>query len=265
MHRPNDPQYIRTQYATSANLDARVALHVLYSTARENFHDWLFAHANLPEDARVLEVGCGSGAMWERVYANIPRSWNITLTDLSFGMVSTVKAKFQDARFTFAEADIEALPFVNTTFDGIFANHMLYHVPNLAQGLREMRRVLKPGGVLFAATNGKAHLSDLYAVVGEIQNQKVQAPSNYADAFGLENGAAPLAPYFTHIARDDFDDNLQVTQVEPLVAYLASGASFQSVTSNPVLLEAFRRRVQNEIDTRGAFHITKSAGLFVAR
>ena len=53
------------------------------------------------------------------------------------------------------------LPFEADTFDAVVANHMLYHVPDRAQALAEMQRVLKPGGQVYLATNGLAHLREL--------------------------------------------------------------------------------------------------------
>lgn len=260
----NAPEYVRQQYATSANLDARLALHQRYSAASENFHEWLFQQICLAANANILEVGCGSGTLWDRTSARIPQAWRITLTDLSFGMVSAVQAKLPAAQFRFAAAAATALPFPDSTFDGIFANHMLYHVPNLQNTLHELRRVLRPGGTLYAATNGATHLRELDELAADIQAKSIPEAHHYIDAFGLENGAGSLAPYFAHIERRDFPDALEVTDVEPLVAYIRSGALFDTIAQNPTYLAEFRRRVQSAIDTRGAFYITKSVGLFVA-
>jgi len=155
-----DTTFVKQQYATSANLDARIALHQNFSVASEHFHDWLFDHVHLPHHARVLEIGCGSGALWERVREKIPNSWNITLSDFSFDMVETARAKFQSP-VSSLQSDAQQLPFPSQSFDGIFANHMLYRIPDLTRALAEMRRVLKRGGTLYAATDGMGHMREL--------------------------------------------------------------------------------------------------------
>ena len=94
MSRSTDAAFVQEQYATSANLDARIALHEKFSTASEHFHDWYFKHVDLYH-ARVLEIGCGSGALWQRVYAKIPHAWNLTLTDYSFGMAAQTRHNLQ--------------------------------------------------------------------------------------------------------------------------------------------------------------------------
>jgi len=49
--------------------------------------------------------------------------------------------------------DAQWLPFADASFDCILAMHMLYHVPDRDLAIAEMRRVLRPGGVLLALTN----------------------------------------------------------------------------------------------------------------
>ena len=50
--------------------------------------------------------------------------------------------------------DIQDIPFADHEFDAVIANMMLYHVPDLQKGLREVKRVLKPDGTFYCATYG---------------------------------------------------------------------------------------------------------------
>jgi ubiquinone/menaquinone biosynthesis C-methylase UbiE len=265
MSRSTDETFVKTQYATSANLDARIALHQKFSTASEPFHDWLFEHVELPHNARVLEIGCGSGALWEHIRAKIPNTWKITLTDFSFGMVETVNLKFQSliSNLQSLQCDAQQLPFSSQSFDGIFANHMLYHVSNLDRALAEIRRVLKHGGNFYAATNGLGHLRELNELTTEISGVTFsdQTPERL---FGLENGAAILEKHFANVTRDVQENNLRVTEVEPLIDYVNSGLLYKAATASKKLEQTFRARVQNEINSHGAFHITKAVGMFIA-
>ncbi len=66
-------------------------------------------------------------------------------------------------RADYRVADIRALPFEDESFDGVVANHMLYHVPDRPQALAEIRRVLRSAGRVFATTNGGDHLQEIKA------------------------------------------------------------------------------------------------------
>lgn len=262
---PNATSYVQQQYATSANLDARIALHLKFSTATEHFHDWLFDSVQLPPAARVLELGCGSGAMWQHVAPRVPPNWQLTLSDFSFGMASTARVNLNSliSNLSFLQSDAQAISFADETFDGIFANHMLYHVPNLNRTLSEIRRVLKPGGTLYAATNGGNHMRELGELVTKVTGEppRSDAPETL---FGLENGAARLAPYFENVTLEIQPNDLRVTEVQPLVDYANSGLFYKAATSTLEREQLFRAYVQREIDTRGCFFITRAVGLFIA-
>ena len=89
MSKFTDQQYLKTdQYRDSSNLDARVAIHRRFSTNPYGWFRWVFdVLLKLPENARILELGCGPGWMWKENTDRIPAGWNITLSDLSPGMV----------------------------------------------------------------------------------------------------------------------------------------------------------------------------------
>lgn len=65
------------------------------------------------------------------------------------------KFKRKRSRFNFKIVNAESIPFEEESFDVVIANHMLYHVPNINKALKEINRVLKSEGILFASTVGK--------------------------------------------------------------------------------------------------------------
>lgn len=258
----NDIGFVRAQYGSSANLDVRIALHRLYSTASQPFHEWLFDHFAFPANARLLEIGCGSGALWQQNYSRIPSGWHPTLTDFLPGMVSTARTNLESFIFNLSstQCDAQALPFRSATFDGVIANHMLYHVPDLPRTLGEIQRVLKRGGRLYAATNGENHFGETRALM----RAHGVTTFLYERPFSLNNGAATLARYFASVRRFDFDDSLEVTEVEPLIAYLMSTNEGARQVLCGEMGNVFRQIVADGIAQRGAYHITKETGLFEA-
>jgi SAM-dependent methyltransferase len=251
-----DPVYVKDQYRNSSNLDARIALHERFSTATRDFHEWVFDYLALPDRACVLEVGCGTGALWTKNRARVPATWELTLADFSLGMVETTRAAGITARCV--QCDAQALPFGCEHFDAVIANHMLYHVPDLPRALAEIRRVLRPSGKLYAATNGEVHLREYFQLVADFLGTERHSPQMQ---FTLENGAPQLARAFAQVQRFDFDDALVVTETEPLVAYAMSGMLGKEMTGRENALRDF---VAHRIAREGAMRITKAAGLFIA-
>lgn len=141
------------QYATSAsNLTARMAVHA-YGTNPQSWFSWLAAR--LPSAGDVLEVGAGTGELWRHVdHAGL----RLTLTDFSPAMCALLRSvPGAEVR----ECDASDLPFPDGSFDAVIANHMLYHVDDPAAALASFARVLRPGGRLAVATNGRSHMAEL--------------------------------------------------------------------------------------------------------
>ncbi len=249
---------LKAQYHDSSNLDARIALHARFSTSGQDLHRWEFSHFNFPSDARILEIGCGTGRLWQRNRERIAPTWQLVLSDFSLGMLETVRGENLATRFL--QCDAQALPFPGNYFDAVIANHMLYHVPVLSLALAEIRRVLEPDGKLYAVTNGQKHLRELDELAGEFIAHHMQIATS---RFTLENGTAQLAEYFRDVRRTDFDDGLLVTGVEPLIAYIKSLTAAQKLLT-PEYEQRLRELIAARIAQDGAFRITKSSGLFEA-
>jgi SAM-dependent methyltransferase len=249
------------QYGDDANLSARYQLHRRFSTNRGDFQRWVFDQLDLAPGARVLDVGCGPGYLWAANAARVAPGWTAVLTDFSRGMIATARGRLGE-RFRYAVSDAEALPHPPGTFDAVLANHMLYHVPDRARAIRELARVLRPDGVLYAVTNGRDHLREL----DELQSRWSsldEAPSDLGDpsaAFGLENGARQLGAAFAEVELRRWEDALEITEVDPVVAYVLSTRQRSRVD-----LDALRDDVARAIGRDGVLHVSKATGLFVAR
>lgn len=257
----SDQTYLlQEQYRTATNLDARIALHARFSTNTYGWFPWLFEHLRLPARCRILELGCGTGRLWSENVARIPAEWRITLTDFSAGMVDEARRALQDGPhpFEFSVVDAQAIPYADDSYDAVLANHMLFHVPDRARALGEMRRVLRPGGHLYASAFGPSHLR-------ELEDLAMGQPSDFSGEYGftLENGAAQLAPYFATVALHRYDDALLVTEAQPLIAAILSMRLAADLDA--AARTAVARRVEDAIATHGTMHITKDSGLFEAQ
>jgi SAM-dependent methyltransferase len=260
--RPFRPDAIRSQYRETSNLDARLALHERYSTNRYGWHRWVFDQLSLPPGCTILELGCGPAYLWQENADRTPAGWTVTLSDASIGMVAAALQAL-DPRpgcFRYAVVDAQAIPFPGARFDAVIANHMLYHVPDRERALSEIRRVLRPGGRLYASTVGQGHMRELDEMLNAAQPGLRPPATGVAASFLLENGGAQLAPWFAsaHLVR--YEDGLLVDDPEPLVAY---ARSMPGVPSHLGALDRFSQLVAHEIAVNGAIRITKDSGLFI--
>jgi len=262
----NDPHSVQQQYQTSANLNARIRLHAHFSTNSYGWLPWVFDQIEAPAQAQLLEIGCGPATLWGENRVCIPADWQITLTDQSAGMVQQAQTNLATSNqsFRYAQMDAQAVDFADASFDIVIANHMLYHVPDLPRALGEIRRVLKPGGRVYAATNGSGHMRELLALIRDY------APTlDYRGTeinFSLENGAAKLSPWFAPVVLRYYEDGLAVTEADALVDYVFSMGSFTAsrLTVDGAQRAVFTAHIQQQMAAQGGvFYIQKSTGLFI--
>jgi len=261
----SDQQYLLTdQYRDASKLDVRVQLHKRFSTNNYGWCLWVFDQLDLPPKSRILELGCGLGGLWLENIHRIPGDWEITLSDLSRGMLRDAQRSFgtNQRRFDFTVVDVQAIPFQDKSFDAVIANHMLYHVPDRTQALSEVHRVLRPGGRFYAATNGQAHLQELRELVERFAPNISFGATDYS--FSLENGSAQLSKWFRKVTLRRYQDSLAITEADSLIAYILSSIGNTRSVLVGDTLGGLVASIEHELTSHGAIHITKDVGMFEA-
>jgi ubiquinone/menaquinone biosynthesis C-methylase UbiE len=114
----------------------------------------LLEHGNAPEagvrSARLLDIACGTGGFLAEIKRNYPRL-RVSGIDLSAPYLAVARQRLSAwSRTTLAEANAEALPFADSSFDIVTCVYLLHELPHRARlaAAKEIRRVLKPGGRL---------------------------------------------------------------------------------------------------------------------
>jgi len=265
----SDPNYLANeQYRDASNLRARGQLHARFSINHYGWFRWYIEQLDLPDNARVLELGCGPGSLWSENRERIPADWELVLTDFSPGMLHEATVNLSDLgrQLRFERVDAQDIPFTEASFDAVLANHMLYHVPDRERAFLEIRRVLKPHGRLYAATNGEQHMREItqlvHASLPELNREEVFF-SIHASGFTLENGAAQLARHFSQVRTLPYEDALRVTEVEPLLSYVLSSPISKSLSTKQV--DRLRELLAKQMAEQGHIHISKASGVFEAR
>ena len=203
--RIDDPAAVARQYAAEHNLEARRSL---YANAEgPDPREIAFEAVAEIGPKSVIEVGGGPGELAARIGSEL--RCEVVMLDVSPRMVELACERGVDARV----GDVQSLPFPDETFECAVAAWMLFHVPNLDTGLRELARVLRPGGRLVATTNSADHLKELREIAGAAAWKRV---------FTRENGAEIIGRHFDRVERRDADGWVTIETDEVVRGFVAS-------------------------------------------
>ena len=216
--RPSGP----AQYENASRFNARVALHARFRTNPRPWPAWVFDQLEGHDGCSVLDLGCGTGLLWQVNAPRVPASWRLVLTDSSEGMLAETRRRLDGlaCRVEYRAMDAQEVTFPDGTFDIVIANHMLYHVPRRERAIAEARRVLRRGGAFHATTASLDSLAELSALMHEYQSvanaardvapdqTPRQRPDPVIGAFSLENGAAQLRERFASVDTRTYTDEL---------------------------------------------------------
>jgi SAM-dependent methyltransferase len=190
----------------------------------------------------------------------------ITLADASAGMLEDAHSQLGAAagRFRFRRADVQALPFAEGEFQIIIANHMLYHVEDLARAFTGISRVLGHGGIFFASTMSSLHLQEMEELTQDY-DASLRVLDNTIEKFNLYNGAELLRPWFPDAKLVRYQDSLVVTDSGPLISYITSTAMNAGIRLTGTALEEFTAFVEHKMaEKQGRLVISKDMGFFTS-
>lgn len=257
----NDDSKIVEQYMDSNNLKVRIQLHEKFSTNQQGWFPWLYSQINFNGVYRLLEIGCGNGQLWEKNTLNL-RNREFFLSDSSEGMVKEVRQKY-GSQFNCIVVDCEQIPFKDHYFDSILANHVLFYLNDLDQGLQEIRRVLKPNGFFYCSSYGQNHMKEINEIVKEFDDRIVLSSNNLYSKFGLENGEKILRKYFDSVQLKNYEDSLVIDEAQPLIDYIMSCHGNQNEIIGPQM-NRFKEYI-NQILKKNKIKVSKEAGLFICQ
>ncbi|MCG8273920.1 class I SAM-dependent methyltransferase [Aquamicrobium sp. NLF2-7] len=252
------------QYGDSRKLAARARLNSEYTIAEMGWFPWVAKQLPLEPADNILDVGCGPGWFWAAAASELPHNLNLTLSDLSPGMVQEAVERCRPLPFasvTGQQADAAALPFGDGSFDAVIAMHMLYHLPDPSKGIAEMYRVLKPGGFLAVTTNGAGNMRELYALTTVFGS----APLDPAGAaFGYDAAEQIMQAQFGNVTMTQHPARLRVT--EPEDVFLALTSYPPGDAADEAQLAAFRDAITGAFQAgNGVLEVGKESGLFISQ
>ncbi|WP_020573406.1 class I SAM-dependent methyltransferase [Actinopolymorpha alba] len=208
----------------------------------------------------VLDVGWGTGSYTNRLRATRPEL-RVVPVDLSAGMGPEVVG------------EVDRLPFADGSAGAALAMHMLYLATEPRTALRELRRVLRPGGRLLASTNGRVasrELADLWDTA--LRDLGVVDPPPYPNPgrrFLLEGGVELVREVFGACEVDEYHSEIVVPDATPVVAYVNSCRAEQARhlpdgVTWASYLAAVEGGIRAEVARTGAFRLTGHVGVIAA-
>lgn len=213
-----------------------------------------------PSSRRWLEIAAGTGRVTRHLLAALPADGELVATDLNRPMLDEARRRLpDDPRMRWHIADAQALPFDAGTFDLVACQFGLMFVPDKPLALREMRRVLRPGGTLLLSTWNDLALNPATVVVVELALAELPAnppmfmrtPFSMPDPIALR-GLVEAAGFATvHV-----DTVAQIAE-----ATSAADLAIGMVRGNPLSIELAERGIDtDDFESRVAEALRRAFG-----
>ena len=127
----------------------------------------------------ILDLGSGAGQILGHLLDAIEPGTRVVATDLSDGMLRRAAKRLESDVPTYAAADMTRMPFEDGTFDCVTCGYVIEHLDDPRPGLREVHRVLRPGGRLFLTATESNYLG---AVVSRLWKCRTYGRGELRDA-----------------------------------------------------------------------------------
>ena len=191
---------------------------------------------------RVLDIAAGTGEPGLRIAQAMP-SGKVVITDLAEGMLQVAvekAARLGLNNVEFKEADANALPFADNSFDAVSCRLGYMFFPDMAQAAREMTRVLKPGGRIAVTVWTEPEKNPFVTIPMGVINKHIPLPpppsgapgifrcgergrvSNLCIGAGLKNVAERDVPCLMPVSNAEEFWQWQIEVAAPVVAALAN-------------------------------------------
>jgi SAM-dependent methyltransferase len=132
----------------------------LMNLTHSSLTDWGLEHVQIQTNFRILDVGCGGGRTIQKLAALAPNG-TVSGIDYAAGSVAASRAKNRKlislGRVSIVKASVSQLPFAENAFDLVTAVETQYYWPDLPDDMREILRVLRPGGTLLIVAESYKH------------------------------------------------------------------------------------------------------------
>jgi SAM-dependent methyltransferase len=214
---------------------------------------------------RICELGFGDGWLLEELSGAMPDAGLYGL-DQSGAYVDRLHENL-GGRVRVVRGDMEAPPFAGRSFDVMLTCWTLCFMRDIDAALESMKRCLRPGGRLVAATVAPDHMREYEDLVDEAVRRALgrKRPQDFSSRFDLETGDAYMRRHFTQVELREWHGVLTLpdaeTALELWTAYRPDGLD---AAEEPAALVEYRRLVQELLQRQGVISVRRHDGAFVS-
>ncbi len=209
---------------TTSDLLTRIDIHQKYGG--RDIDQWMLDLLKLQKGLRILDVACGAGKQCFAFFNTLNGECEITGGDVNAELLA--KARQENARtgnrVTLTELDFnQRFPMEDQRFDLVSCCFAIYYAQNIPFTIREMHRVLAPGGRLFTTGPMPENKRLFYDIIREATGKPIP-PMPGSSRYGSEILTA-IQSQFPRVEIHIFENPLTFNQVEPFVAYTRASLS----------------------------------------
>lgn len=257
---------------TTNDLLKRIDIHNQFGA--RNIDQWMLELLPLKTGMKILDVGCGAGKQCFSYYTALQGQAEITGTDVNQDLLDQAKkenAKYQNA-VKFTDQDFnQTFKFEDDTFDLESCCFAIYYAQDIPFTIKEMHRVLKPGGSLFTTGPMPTNKQFFYDVIREATGKTIPpmpGSSRYGSLILDE-----IKKNFSSVNVAIFENPLTFTSVTPFMEYARASMTedrklwnsfFESHAEFEEIMQKMTTVAEKHLQSGGKLVMTKIVGGFLA-
>ncbi len=257
---------------TTTDLLARINIHEKYGA--RNIDEWMLETLPLKEGMRILDVGCGAGKQCFAYNETLHGHAAIIGGDVSEELLHAAREenKRRGAQITFTELDFnKPFSFEKDFFDLVSCCFAIYYAENITFTIKEMHRVLKPGGHLFTTGPMPENKKIFYEIIQEATGKKIPPmPGSSRYASEILDSVKAL---FSNTDLLIFENPLTFYEAEPFLFYTRASLSedrklwssfFENRDEFETIMGNIQAVAEKRIQQEGKIVMTKVVGGILA-
>ncbi len=258
---------------TTNDLLKRIDIHTKFGS--RNIDQWMLELLPLKKGTKILDVGCGAGKQCFSYFNHLNGDVEITGGDVNAELLDQA-VKENDragASVKFMTLDFnKEFPLESNQFDLASCCFAIYYSENIPLTIKEMHRVLKPGGVLFTSGPMPENKKMFYDIIKEA-TQRTIPPMPGSSRYGSEI-LSTMRAQFSEVEVHIFENPLTFESVEPFIEYTRASLSedrklwnsfFQTKEDFNIIMEKIEQVASRRLAEEGKLVMTKVVGGFLAK